>query len=154
MFYFSENSAVYEIIREKYGIAGQATDDNMTRCMHIACWVTKTIDTHTQNKQHLLLSTATMVGRTRLNVPLQVHCLSSCIIYDCGQHLIQEHVPYFCYTCLFPPVPHSSSVDRLATTSSVRVSFTLLPRTIQNSNVSSFRAFQSTVPTPNFTQTL
>jgi hypothetical protein len=31
---------------EKYGIAGQATDDNITRRMRFARWITKTTDTH------------------------------------------------------------------------------------------------------------
>ena len=33
---------------EKYGTAVHATDDNITRRMHIACWVTKTGDTHSE----------------------------------------------------------------------------------------------------------
>jgi hypothetical protein len=31
---------------EKYGRAGQATDDNITRRMRFACWMTKVTDTH------------------------------------------------------------------------------------------------------------
>jgi hypothetical protein len=33
---------------EKYGRAGQATDDNITRCMSIACWLPKATDTHSE----------------------------------------------------------------------------------------------------------
>jgi hypothetical protein len=33
---------------EKYGRAGQATDDNITRCFRIACWLTKATDTHSE----------------------------------------------------------------------------------------------------------
>jgi hypothetical protein len=33
---------------EKYGRARQATDDNITRRMRIACWITKATDTHTE----------------------------------------------------------------------------------------------------------
>jgi hypothetical protein len=31
---------------EKYGTAGQATDDNIIRRMRFACWITKATDTH------------------------------------------------------------------------------------------------------------
>ena len=33
---------------EKYGIAGQATNDNIIQHMHIACWTTKVADTHSE----------------------------------------------------------------------------------------------------------
>ena len=33
---------------EKYGRAGQATDDNIIRRMRFACWITKTTDTHSE----------------------------------------------------------------------------------------------------------
>ena len=33
---------------EKYGTAGQATDDNMVWRMRFACWVNKAIDTHSE----------------------------------------------------------------------------------------------------------
>jgi hypothetical protein len=31
---------------EKYGTAGQATDDNIIWRMRFACWITKSTDTH------------------------------------------------------------------------------------------------------------
>jgi hypothetical protein len=31
---------------EKHGTARQATDDNITKCMCIACWITKSTNTH------------------------------------------------------------------------------------------------------------
>jgi hypothetical protein len=31
---------------KRYGIAGQATDDNIIRRMRFACWITKATDTH------------------------------------------------------------------------------------------------------------
>jgi len=34
---------------EKYGRAIQATGGNMIQHMHMACWITKTADTHNQN---------------------------------------------------------------------------------------------------------
>jgi len=33
---------------EKYGRAGQATDDNITRCISIAWWIPKATDTHSE----------------------------------------------------------------------------------------------------------
>ena len=33
---------------EKYGGAGQATDDNNILCMRFACWVRMTTDTHSE----------------------------------------------------------------------------------------------------------
>ena len=32
----------------KYGTAGQATDDNIIRCVHIACWIPKATNTHSE----------------------------------------------------------------------------------------------------------
>jgi hypothetical protein len=46
--FFSENRAVYEIMRKKYGTAGQATDDNIIRRMRFACSITKATDTHSE----------------------------------------------------------------------------------------------------------
>jgi hypothetical protein len=33
---------------EEYGTARQATDDNITRRMRFACWMTKATDTHSE----------------------------------------------------------------------------------------------------------
>jgi hypothetical protein len=33
---------------EKYDRAGQVTDDNITRRMRFACWITKATDTHSE----------------------------------------------------------------------------------------------------------
>jgi hypothetical protein len=37
---------VYDIMRKKYGTAGQTTDDNIIGHMHFACWIPKATDTH------------------------------------------------------------------------------------------------------------
>jgi hypothetical protein len=60
---------------EKYGTARQATDDNITRRMRFACWITKATDTHTQNINTYCLSMATMVTRTRFYVTV-IHTLT------------------------------------------------------------------------------
>jgi hypothetical protein len=44
-FFFFKNCAVYDIV-EKYGTTGEATDDNIIRCMCTSCWIPKTTDTH------------------------------------------------------------------------------------------------------------
>jgi len=33
---------------EKYGRAGQATDDTIIRCIRIACWINKATNTHSE----------------------------------------------------------------------------------------------------------
>ena len=50
---------------EKYGTAGQATDNNIIRYMRFACWITKATDTLRICNTYCY-STATMVTRTRL----------------------------------------------------------------------------------------
>ena len=44
--------------------------------MRIACWITKVTSTHSEYVIIFAFATATVVARTRLNVPLYVHCLS------------------------------------------------------------------------------
>jgi hypothetical protein len=34
---------------EKYGTAGQSTDDNIIRRVCFACWITKATDTHSED---------------------------------------------------------------------------------------------------------
>ena len=47
-FSFPENPAVYEIKWEDIGRSGQATDDNIIRRIHFACWVNKATNTHSE----------------------------------------------------------------------------------------------------------
>jgi hypothetical protein len=60
---------------EKYGTARQTIDDNITRRMRFACWITKAIHTLRICNTYCF-STATMVTRTHLRFTLYVHCLS------------------------------------------------------------------------------
>jgi hypothetical protein len=39
---------------KKYGIAGQAADDNIIRCMRFSCWISKATDTHSECAMLLL----------------------------------------------------------------------------------------------------
>jgi hypothetical protein len=43
-----KNRTIYEIMREKYGKAGQATDDNTMRRMRLVFWITKATDTYSE----------------------------------------------------------------------------------------------------------
>ena len=43
--FFPKNVFLLENV-EIYGTARQATDDNIIQRMHLACWLTKAIDTH------------------------------------------------------------------------------------------------------------
>ena len=42
---FFQNRVIYENV-ESFRPAGEATDDNITRRMRLACWITKATDTH------------------------------------------------------------------------------------------------------------
>jgi hypothetical protein len=64
---------------EKYCRARQATDDNIIRCVRIACCISKAADTHSEYVIPYFFSSATMVVWMCLNITLCVCCLSSII---------------------------------------------------------------------------
>ena len=72
-FFFQKPCSLWYNV-EKYCRTGRATVDSMEHAGFLG------LQTHTQNIWYLLLSTATMVARRRLNVALYVHCLS-CLKY-------------------------------------------------------------------------
>jgi hypothetical protein len=53
---------------EKYGTAGQATDDTVIRCFRIACWISKATNTHSQYIELYCFPTAKVVTITHLNI--------------------------------------------------------------------------------------
>jgi len=57
-FFFPTIGAVYEIRRKKYSTARKAINNNLGRCMRVACWVTKTTNTRRICNIHYI-STAT-----------------------------------------------------------------------------------------------
>ena len=71
---FSENRAIYEITWKNYGRAGQATDDNIIRCMSIACWITRATNKHSECVTHYF-PVATVFSGIHHNVTLNPHCL-------------------------------------------------------------------------------
>jgi hypothetical protein len=75
---------------ERYGTARQATDDNITRLMRFACWVTKDTDTHAEYLIIIIaFHTATMVTRTLLNITLYLYVhLGSDRLRSSGSHII------------------------------------------------------------------
>jgi len=46
--FFSENDTIFLGNVEKYGRAGQTTGGSVVGCMHIACWMTRATDTHSE----------------------------------------------------------------------------------------------------------
>jgi len=73
--FFAENLTVYEIMWEKNGTVGQATDRQYdARALYTGYLRLK----HTLRICNTYcFSTSTMVARTRRNITLYVHCLSS-----------------------------------------------------------------------------
>ena len=69
-----ENRAVWDNV-EIYGMAGQATDDSITRSMRVACWIPKTTNTHSECNTSCF-PTASVIIRTHLSVTSCVRCLS------------------------------------------------------------------------------
>jgi hypothetical protein len=60
---------------EKCGRAGQATADDIIRCMRVACWITKATDTHSEYVMCEFSRQPWLRERTWM-VRLYVHCLS------------------------------------------------------------------------------
>jgi len=58
---------------KKYGKARQGTDDNLTRHMCFACWITKATNTLRIFNTYCF-TTAKMVTQQRLNITLHIHC--------------------------------------------------------------------------------
>ena len=65
---FHRKSCRLRVNVNKYGRARQATDDNIIRCIHFACRITKATHTHSVPQQQFLRGSATIL---RLNA----HCL-------------------------------------------------------------------------------
>jgi len=70
---------------EKQGTAEQATEDNVTRRIHIACWVTKATDTRSENVSYCF-STSKMVVRSASRVLLYIVC-EYCHIFKFSGHV-------------------------------------------------------------------
>jgi len=81
---------------EKYGRAGQATDDNKIRRMRIACWITKTTVTYSEYviliafplQQWLRESTSTLRAPYTLKGP--IHSKLNCAVLLCKKKLHEK----------------------------------------------------------------
>jgi hypothetical protein len=82
-FMFNNSCRLWDNV-EKYGIARQATDDNIIRRMRFACWITKATHTHTHTEYVILTAFARQQWlRERVSMlRLFVHCLSCCFFWQ------------------------------------------------------------------------
>jgi hypothetical protein len=76
-FFSPENSAVYKIMWKN--IARQATDDNITRRMRIACWISKATNTHSEHVILIAFPQQHWLRERTSTLHLYVHCLSFCV---------------------------------------------------------------------------
>jgi hypothetical protein len=63
---------------EKYGRAGQATDDNIIRRMRFACWITKATDTHSE---YVILIAFARQKLLRERASILRYTYIACIVY-------------------------------------------------------------------------
>jgi len=74
--FFFFNLAIYEVIWKNFVEPGKP---QMTVwCMHIACWISKATNTHSEYVLLNGFSTATVVACTHLIVTVYAHCLACC----------------------------------------------------------------------------
>ena len=62
---------------EKYGRAGQATDDNIIRRMRFACWITKATDTHSE---YVILIAFLRLQWLRERAPMLRYTFTACLV--------------------------------------------------------------------------
>ena len=74
-------------------IGGQATDDDLTRQMRFACWITKASDTHTQNIQYLLIVLWHL--RTNLFEIYTANCNTVLLTFPFVYSVLKEHKFYW-----------------------------------------------------------
>ena len=63
---------------EKYGTAGQATDDKILRRMRIACWINKATDTHSEYVLLIVFPRHPWLRDTGLNITFMRTLLLVC----------------------------------------------------------------------------
>jgi hypothetical protein len=61
---------------KKYDRAGQATDENITRHMRIACWITKPVDTQAEYVIFIAFPRQKLLREHASICRLYVHCLA------------------------------------------------------------------------------
>ena len=73
---------------EIYGRARQATDGNIIRYMHIACWITKVTDTHSEYEIGTAFPQQKMLRGHTLMLHLYIHCISCLFLYSAHSFLL------------------------------------------------------------------
>ena len=68
---------------EKYGTAGQATDDNIIQRMRNACWITKATDTHSEYV--ILTAFREVVGYVKTQLTCILFIMPTTCFGHCGQ---------------------------------------------------------------------
>ena len=63
---------------EKYGTAGQTTDDNIIRRMRTACWINKATDTHWEYVTRIAFRRQQWLRKRAQRLHSYVHCVSRC----------------------------------------------------------------------------
>jgi hypothetical protein len=93
---FSENTVFYEIKLKKYGRARQELDENITRRIRYACWITEVTNTHCE---YVILITFPRQRWLRECI-IVLHCLSFLMtFYGSAQKEVQR-LPVFYFQCL------------------------------------------------------
>jgi hypothetical protein len=74
---------------EKYGTARQATDDNIIRRVHLACWITKATVTHSEYEMLILLHANNGHAKTP---QCYVYTYIACLVFTTSPGLHTKHV--------------------------------------------------------------
>jgi len=74
---FFGNRGIYEIMWKKYVRSGYATNDKIIRRMHIPCWITKAINTHSEYETHITCPWQHWLRQRVSILCLCAHCLPS-----------------------------------------------------------------------------
>ena len=86
-FSFRKSCRLWDNVKKLHGTSGNTNDHTIWR-MHVACWISKATHTHAHaptrtcihrniSRPNIYCICTTMVSRTRLNITLYEHCLSS-----------------------------------------------------------------------------
>jgi hypothetical protein len=76
---------------EKYGTAGQATDDNIIRRMRFACRITKATDTHSEYLIRIAFPRQQWLRERASILRLYAHCLSCCTVNNASSFYAGFH---------------------------------------------------------------
>jgi hypothetical protein len=75
--FFPQMSCRYVGNERKYGSTREATDGNIIRCMRVACWITKTTNTHLEYVIFIAFPWQQYLRKHVSVLRCHVHCLPS-----------------------------------------------------------------------------